>query len=140
VNDWTACRSDAFYAKTLVMKLSRIVKKLISGTSDSRMPGFDEVYYRYWYRDTVHFPGTALQHYLQHGWKEGRDPCAGFSTEGYLKANPDVKAYGLNPLLHFLEFGLSEGRKGWEKDYHAPPGPESRVTDEQQKLLSPPRE
>lgn len=38
-----------------------------------------------------------------------------FDAEHYLKANPDVKAAGVDPLQHFLRHGIPEGRK-------APPG------------------
>jgi len=34
-----------------------------------------------------------------------------FSPELYLAANPDVKAAGVDPLTHYLEFGAREGRK-----------------------------
>jgi len=122
------------------MKLSRLIPKLQLATPTQTMPGFDKIYYSYWYRDTVHFDAPLLQHYLQYGWKEGRDPSAGFSTDGYLTANPDVKASGLNPLTHFLNYGLAEGRRGWEKDPHVPPPtPRSPFEDEPQKLLMPPR-
>lgn len=84
------------------------------------MPGFDETFYLAAYADVRQFSGTPLQHYLTHGWKEGRDPSRGFSGDGYLAANPDVKASGLNPLVHFLGHGLAEGRKGWEKESHSP--------------------
>ncbi|MFY1714018.1 hypothetical protein J3366_21330 [Tritonibacter mobilis] len=33
-----------------------------------------------------------------------------FSAVGYLKKNPDVRAAGVNPYRHYLEFGISEGR------------------------------
>lgn len=122
------------------MKLPHLIQKLRPTSSVDRMPGFDEIYYRYWYRDVGQFPGTPLQHYLQHGWKEGRDPSAGFSGDGYLAANPDVQANGFNPLAHFLEYGLAEGRKGWEKNSQSP-APIARyiVEAEPQKLLAPPR-
>ena len=44
------------------------------------------------------------------GWREGRDPSASFDTRGYLAANPDVAAAGVNPLDHYLMFGIFEGR------------------------------
>jgi len=44
------------------------------------------------------------------GWTEGRDPSAVFDTLGYLAANPDVDAANVNPLDHFLKFGIYEGR------------------------------
>ena len=45
------------------------------------------------------------------GWQEGRDPSACFDTLGYLAANPDVAAADVNPLDHFLTFGIYEGRQ-----------------------------
>ena len=84
------------------------------------MPGFDETYYLESYPDVRQFEGTPLEHYLQYGWKEGRDPSAGFNTSGYLAVNGDVKEGGGNPLIHFLDYGLAEGRRGWEKDLGAP--------------------
>jgi hypothetical protein len=45
---------------------------------------------------------NPLAHYEQFGWKEGRDPSAHFDTTGYLAANPDVAAAGVNPLDHYL--------------------------------------
>src|SRR3546814_20736377 len=38
------------------------------------------------------------------------DPSPGFSTRRYLRANPDVAAAGMNPLVHYLRFGRGEGR------------------------------
>ena len=55
---------------------------------------------------------TAEQHYAQYGWYEGRDPDALFSTRGYLAANPDVAAAGVNPATHYDQFGWHEGRAG----------------------------
>jgi hypothetical protein len=103
------------------------------------LPGFDEVYYRYWYRDVENYGGSARDHYLTIGWKEGRDPSAGFSTDGYLIANADVRASGMNPLVHFIQIGLVENRKGWEKSTLAPPPRPLPVGHlDPQKLLAPP--
>ena len=46
----------------------------------------------------------------QFGWLEGRDPSVGFDTTAYLAANPDVAAAQVDPLAHFLQFGIHEGR------------------------------
>ena len=51
-----------------------------------------------------------LTHFLQNGWREGRDPNAYFSVRGYLDANVDVAEAGINPFFHFLAAGRSEGR------------------------------
>lgn len=103
------------------------------------VPGFDPVYYLYWYPDVRAEGSDPLEHYLQRGWKEGRDPSGGFSTSGYLAANPDVAQAGHNPLLHFLNNGFAEGRGGYNKDPMAPP-PSPRRQAPAIKLLAPPAE
>lgn len=80
------------------------------------LPGFDTDYYLSRYLDVRATGVDPLKHYLEHGWKEGRDPSAGFSTSGYLKANPDVAKAGRNPLLHFVNNGFAEGRGGFSRD------------------------
>lgn len=52
----------------------------------------------------------ALQHYNDYGRYEGRDPNGLFDTSGYLAANPDVAAAGINPLQHYHQYGWREGR------------------------------
>jgi ribosomal protein L2 len=53
---------------------------------------------------------NPLVHYLQNGYREGRNPGPGFETEYYLEANPDVRGNGMNPLAHYLRYGRHEGR------------------------------
>lgn len=85
------------------------------GINFYNLPGFDSKYYEFWYPDTLQHPNGMAHHYIDIGWTEGRDPCGHFSTDGYLIANPDVRASGICPLVHFLEIGLLQGRTGWEK-------------------------
>lgn len=60
----------------------------------------------------VHEDGIhPYDHYIQYGWKEGRNPSAYFDTDRYLTDNPDVKEAGVNPLTHYIENGEAEGRK-----------------------------
>ena len=120
------------------MKLPNLLRRVAAPHVRNELPGFDPVYYQYWYRDTLPFVGGPALHYLCHGWKEGRDPSAGFSTLGYLNANPDVLKSGEIPLIHFLDRGLAEGRKGWEKNPSLPP-PRVNGFDTSLKLLAPPR-
>lgn len=49
-------------------------------------------------------------HYLQYGWKEGRNPGASFDGNDYLNSNADVRQANLNPLLHYETNGKKEGR------------------------------
>ena len=53
-----------------------------------------------------------LVHFDQTGWKTGRLPSLNFDPAAYLAANPDVKAGGVDPLAHYLQFGAGEGRQG----------------------------
>ena len=48
---------------------------------------------------------------MQFGWAEGRDASALFDTQGYLAMNPDVAAAGINPLEHWLQYGIYEDRR-----------------------------
>lgn len=83
--------------------------------SESQFPGFDEQYYKAWYPDTASYPAGPAKHYFDIGWLEGRDPCAHFSSDGYLLANPDVIDRKINPLVHYLDVGFVQGRAGWQK-------------------------
>lgn len=53
---------------------------------------------------------SAAAHFYTYGWREGRDPSAAFDISAYETDHPDVVAAGLNPLLHFLQYGVAEGR------------------------------
>lgn len=53
---------------------------------------------------------NPLLHYFAEGARARRDPSPVFSTGFYLDANPDVRRAGINPLRHFVEQGLLEGR------------------------------
>ena len=65
-----------------------------------------------WYRRKYELGeyADAAVHYLTKGWKLGFDPSSLFSTKAYLDDFPDVKAAGVNPLLHFEQTGYAEGR------------------------------
>jgi hypothetical protein len=76
---------------------------------------FDEGYYLRAYPHVADHELSPVEHYLLIGWKERNDPGPDFSTRGYLDANPDVAVIRVNPLLHFLQNGIVEGLKGWEK-------------------------
>ena len=49
-------------------------------------------------------------HYMDLGWREGRNPNPLFNTSGYLAAFADVRASGMNPLEHYRLYGWREGR------------------------------
>lgn len=71
---------------------------------------FDLAYYLKVSGDSPFTQKTGLEHYLNSGWREGLDPSAEFSTQGYLDLYPDVAEAGINPLLHYVLHGRFENR------------------------------
>jgi hypothetical protein len=67
-----------------------------------------------WYRamnpDVAASGADPADHFLRHGWREGRDPVPGFSVRDYLELYPDIAEAGINPFLHWLKAGKAEGR------------------------------
>ena len=49
-------------------------------------------------------------HYMNSGWKEGRNPSPYFYTSYYLKKNSDILESGTDPLRHYINFGWKVGR------------------------------
>ena len=49
-----------------------------------------------------------IRHYLQFGWKEGRNPSAKFDGNAYLNRKPYLKANNTCPLVHYLKFRKNE--------------------------------
>lgn len=72
--------------------------------------GFDRDFYLSKNPDVATSKLDPYQHYIQYGWREGRDPNAIFDTEYYFRANPDVAVSGINPLAHCMAYGWLEGR------------------------------
>jgi len=72
---------------------------------------FDQAFYLLTYPDVRKADIDPLTHFIEHGWRDGRNPSQEFETLYYLETNPDVKKAGINPLLHYLKHGRAEGRK-----------------------------
>ncbi|MEH3117815.1 MAG: glycosyltransferase [Methylorubrum populi] len=70
-------------------------------------PFFDPAFYRSAYPDVAAGGGDSLLHYLDHGWREGRDPSAVFSTLYYLDRHLADGA-PTNPLLHYARLSGAE--------------------------------
>lgn len=71
---------------------------------------FDPNYYLYTYPDVYKEGLNPLLHFIQVGFREGRDPSPYFETKFYLSKNRDVKETGINPLTHWILHGRFEGR------------------------------
>lgn len=68
----------------------------------SKSKYFNKKWYLNKYDDVAQARVDPIEHYLNHGWKESRNPSKKFDTDGYLRAHPDCK---INPLLHFEMLG-----------------------------------
>jgi hypothetical protein len=90
--------------------LLRTTHRLSAPVSAGPGRDFDPAYYLAHNPDVAAAGVDPLQHYLDYGWKEGRDPNAYFSISWYLNQNPDVAAAHLNPLQHYEDYGWREGR------------------------------
>ena len=86
------------------LELEKILKKI----TNEKL--FDQDFYLNTYEDVKNAKIDALQHYLEFGWREGRNPSENFVTDFYLENYSDVKALGINPLLHYVEYGIDEQR------------------------------
>ncbi|MET3695041.1 hypothetical protein [Methylobacterium goesingense] len=97
-----------------------LLKRLLYGGDSLKMKPilryFDESYYLREYPHVADHDLSPVEHYLMIGWKDRYDPGPEFSTKGYLDANPDIIGSKQNPLIHFLQHGMAEGRIGWEKN------------------------
>jgi O-antigen biosynthesis protein len=71
---------------------------------------FSAEYYMSHYPDLVGSVTEPFRHFLEHGWKEHRNPSERFDTAFYLSSNPDVNNAGICPLLHFVAHGRTELR------------------------------
>ncbi|WLR92957.1 glycosyltransferase [Shinella zoogloeoides] len=73
-------------------------------------PYFDAEYYKKNYQDIANSDLDPFFHYMNHGWKEHRNPSNLFNTAHYLAMYVDIAHSGMNPLQHFVEHGRGEGR------------------------------
>ena len=96
--------------------LRRTLRKILGVDRDfaaAQRLAASELFDAEWYRATQArdvAKDQAALHYLQQGAARGLSPSLLFDGPWYLANNPDVAAAGLNPLLHYLGSGRTEGR------------------------------
>ncbi|MBX7483965.1 hypothetical protein [Qipengyuania qiaonensis] len=73
-------------------------------------PLFDDQWYEKAYLHNGQGGMVATQHYIRAGSFEGLNPGPDFDTMAYYWANPDVAKAGWPALVHYIQFGKSEGR------------------------------
>jgi GT2 family glycosyltransferase len=72
---------------------------------------FDKDYYLNKYAALIPSEGgDPIEHFIKIGWLLDCDPSTLFSTRAYLMMYPDVKKSGINPLFHYLVYGIKENR------------------------------
>ena len=86
--------------------LARRIYKTIAGSEL-----FDKRWYRRHQMRGVSKLSDPLWHFLALGRKHELDPSPMFDTEHYISSHPDVRDSNLNPLFHYLEYGIGERRQ-----------------------------
>jgi glycosyltransferase involved in cell wall biosynthesis len=51
-----------------------------------------------------------LNHYIYHGYKKHKNPSKSFDNDYYLNKYSDVEKSGINPLVHYVLYGIEENR------------------------------
>ena len=69
---------------------------------------FDSKYYLKENPDVAKAKANPILHYLQFGWKEGRNPSPLFNTSDYISFRPDIVKADICPLVHYELFGKRE--------------------------------
>jgi glycosyltransferase involved in cell wall biosynthesis len=70
---------------------------------------FDADFYLQKSPDVARAGTDPFEHFLSHGWKEGRDPAPWFRIDDYLDMNPEVRETGVNPFSHYVLVGRAKG-------------------------------
>ncbi len=71
---------------------------------------FDAEWYLSKYPDVAGAGVDPVDHYINYGAAELRDPNRFFDSRWYLAQNPDLTGTGLHPLVHYMQFGAAELR------------------------------
>lgn len=105
---------------------------------------FDPAWYLAQNPDVAQAGCDPLQHYLEHGAWEMRNPNPLFDSDWYLETNPDVANARINPLVHYLTVGAAENRDPHPlfdtRTYREVCGPLSRQITPLEVFLSGPRQ
>jgi len=86
-----------------------VLGKLSARQREIAYANFDENYYKVCNPDLEVDGVDLLSHYLQVGWRQGRNPNASFRTLEYLLRNPHLIGAQQHPLFHHLFGGESSG-------------------------------
>ena len=93
-----------------IIKIDEIFKLLIEYWIIRKSNLFDCDYYLFTNPDVKSAKKDPIIHFIQNGWKEGRNPSSKFNSKSYLETNPDVKHSEINPLIHYIKNSQIEVR------------------------------
>lgn len=102
----------AYYASTIQggLRLQDALIHFLSADAETRghpHPLFDQEWYVGQLK-TGERPENPLIHYLQAGPFKEESPHPLFDGAAYLKAHPDVRTAGMDPLVHYVSYGAGE--------------------------------
>lgn len=80
---------------------------------------FDAEFYIKKNKDVKELGMDPAEHFLVHGWKEGRNPSFKFNTKEYIEEYPEVGRRGVNPLVHFITEGKDKGYVAFDLNFHS---------------------
>lgn len=72
---------------------------------------FDAEHYLNLYPDIRQAGIDPFEHFINTGWREGRNPNSWFDTNYYLKRYNDIRDAGVEPFSHYIYTGQYEGRQ-----------------------------
>jgi hypothetical protein len=93
----------------ITFQRARRLKWLRSAQLIAQSGLFDAAYYSHQNPEVQQSGIDPLEHYLDCGASQGRDPHPLFSTAYYLRKYPEVAASGLSPLVHYISMGAARG-------------------------------
>ena len=99
--------------------MMRLVKKFLRFKAERRY--FDGRFYVSMYPDVKNEGIDPFVHYMVHGWREGRDPSADFSTLFYKDAYLASSDLAANPLTHYASLSADARSKTKTKNGTIPP-------------------
>ena len=106
-----AARHPRLFARLLLdglrsrKALVRLLRLPVDAGTLASSPLFDRDWYARSNPDLASSRLSPELHYLLRGAPDGRRPSPRFSGEEYLSLNPEVRAWDVNPLVHYEQYG-----------------------------------
>ncbi|GAC86970.1 hypothetical protein Gbth_028_008 [Gluconobacter thailandicus F149-1 = NBRC 100600] len=96
---------------TVVETIAEIAEPVVNPFLTDMVCAFDRAWYEREYPDVAAAGFDAATHYRETGYREGRQPNRFFNSNDYRAANPDLQEYDGDLFLHFIFYGIQEGRR-----------------------------